>query len=419
MSSTKRRRLKSLAKDVVAFYLESRDFNGLPVRQDFAYDRVEAEKLITTGELEVIAEDDFLNPHIRPWPSRRSLLEQVGSLGSALEGGSTACLYPTRQLLLMHLPLGLFKDAPYSRRMAEGSGALELAYFSLDVLEPYRNDPRYHFRYWDFGIDLGIADEAFEDETTPVRDHVSMKAGFAYSFPSGTTGPIVRRGSAFLTDLAALTPEHQRRWSSYELSPEESRDLRPHPQWWGAQMGSWPDGIGPFEKLTGELAIVNDLFHAAFAEHLFRNTTRPDDFGWVLRPSQAEWDHFVMSLDKLLSENLRSEALDRLGAPTVSPQGVRYGTLARLELGLSNSTSTPAGEIRSFSEPFRDVRAARQKPAHALRKNVTDVNLVRKQRDLLVAVVESVVALRMLLMTHPANSTYAIAEHFDKPYYRL
>ncbi len=126
-----------------------------------------------------------------------------------------------------------------------------------------------------------------------------------------------------------------------------------------------------------------------------------------------------MSLDKLLSENLRSEALDRLGAPTLNPQGVRYGSLARLELGLTNSTSTPAGEIRAFSEPFRDVRAARQRPAHALRKNVTDVNLVRKQRDLLVAVVESVVALRMLLMTHPANTTYAIAEHFDKPYYKL
>ena len=54
-------------------------------------------------------------------------------------------------------------------------------------------------------------------------------------------------------------------------------------------------------------------------------------------------------------------------------------------------------------KPLRDVRSARSKPAHALRKNISDVNLVRRQAELLREVTASVEALRRFWQEHPRN----------------
>jgi hypothetical protein len=95
-------------------------------------------------------------------------------------------------------------------------------------------------------------------------------------------------------------------------------------------MGHFADGLGPFERFTFELRSLNELTTNAIGEPLFRTSERPREFGWILRPSQHEWDAFIHTLDKLLSENLRHDALDAAGAPKESDQGERLGTLNRL-----------------------------------------------------------------------------------------
>jgi hypothetical protein len=215
-----------------------------------------------------------------------------------------------------------------------------------------------------------------------------------------------------------MTPAHQRRWSSYELEDKETEKLSPHPQWWASQMGYWPDAIGPFEKLFGELKAIAELSEQALGESLFQETDRPQGFGWVLRPTQREWDDFGMSFDKLLSENIRHRALDLLKAPQ-KEDGQRLGTLARLERGLANSTDVPRDDARKALHALRMVRAARSKPAHALRQNLTDRTLVRRQRDLLVEVIHSLEALRHLWSRHPKNSGWKPRDWLEKQFYVL
>jgi hypothetical protein len=302
--------------------------------------------------------------------------------------------------------------------MAEGAGALDVMFFTLDVLEPYRNDPRYGLFYWDFGLDISIGDAAFKDELEPEKDKVAMKAGFAYLFPNEKGGPIQRFACAFYADLADLSAEHQRRWSSYEvLDPDPN--LHPHPQWWAAMMGRWPDGIGPFRKLGAEMEALDHLFEGAFGERLFESTDMPSAFHWVLRPSQAEWDAFVSTFDKLLSENIRNEALDALRAPRTGKDGKALGTLSRLEYGLAAAANVSATAIRKVFAPFREIRAARSKPAHHLRRNLTDRTIVAKQRDLLADVNRSLVNLRHLLAQHPANRSWKAPETLELRTYRL
>src|SRR5689334_14402924 len=83
---------KLLAR-VVDYYLNrSRDFNGLSFNGDPDLETVKvAADLVRSGLLQVMTEQDWMNPHIRPWPSRRTTESQVESLTS----GRLFCLYPT------------------------------------------------------------------------------------------------------------------------------------------------------------------------------------------------------------------------------------------------------------------------------------------------------------------------------------
>ena len=54
-------------------------------------------------------------------------------------------------------------------------------------------------------------------------------------------------------------------------------------------------------------------------------------------------------------------------------------------------------------KPLRQVRAARQKPAHAQRTNLTDRTFILKQRDLLHDVDEVLINIRRWLSSHPQN----------------
>lgn len=414
-------RTDNVVETVIAYYLNSGDFNGLPIDSEHALlaERELLESRIKAGDLQVVNSDDFPNPSIRPWKSMRDAESQIEDIRSVAAGGDRVCLYPTPQALADRLDDNLYRDEPYCRRLAEGAGQLDLAFFALDALEPYRNDPRYRFVFWDFGLTIGIGDDAFQDESEPERDKVaSIDVGFAYDFGSvDGDGPLLRRACVHYRDLSKLTAEHQRRWETYSV--EEQEPLKPHPSWWGAQMGHWPDGIGPFEKVIGEMVAINDLFERAFGERLFRSTDRPRELGWVLRPSKAEWDQFVLTFDKLLGDNLRHKALDVGGAATNADSGERLGTIARLERFLVDRGRLPSDYVEDLIRSWRDVRAARQDPAHKLSANLTDKTLVRRQAELVSDVGQSLHAIRHALTSHPENGDWSVPGHLDGRVYRL
>jgi hypothetical protein len=388
-----------LLAEVVERYLGSGDFNGLVVGAGDTR-RSAAEQLVRDGLIEVIAEEDFPNPHIRPWASRRSMDEQVASLAAAIEGDSYGiCLYPLSAALTELDEVRALVDRPYTQRLAAGAGQLDVAFFRMDVLESYRNDPRFTFLFNDFGARASVADAVYADESEAQADKVSISLGFAYREPLSDDEPIVRLVAAFLRDLARLSPEHQRRWETYEVVAE---DGKPHPIWLAEAMGHWIDRIGPFDALFAELAALDELYERAFGTPLLRTTERPSDFGWILRPSQMEFDNFVQTLDKLLSENLRHDAFGAADIPKTDEAGQPIGTLNRLNRLLERAR-VPEDQRKDVMQPLRDVRSARGKPAHALRQNVSDANFVRRQAELLRDVTNSIEALRRFWQTHPRN----------------
>ncbi|GAB4062482.1 ATPase AAA [Angustibacter speluncae] len=408
----------AILSQVIDFYLNrSRDFNGLPF--DGAPTDPKAEllaDLVRAGLLQVVSDTDWMNPHIRPWQSRRDAESQVQSLTA----GTRVCLYPTPEALTDTEPNRPPSDEPYTTRMAKGGGTLELAYFQVDVLENYRNDPRYDFVFHDFGARCGVSNETYEDENEPRHDKTSIShIGFAYDVSTtdpDSSQPITRTVCAFLCDLRGLSARHQQRWRTYEITTSDS--LRPHPVWWGQQMGRWPDGLGPFARFFYELRTWNELHSRIGREPLLNTIDRPREFGWVLRPSRAEYDHFVHLLDKLLSENIRHKALNELGVDEFDTNGHKIGTLKRLEL-LLVSQGVDADQASRALQPFRTVRRDRQGPAHRLTENVTDKDFVRRQALLLLDVNRSLATLRDYWASHPANREWSAPDYAERAGYWL
>jgi hypothetical protein len=396
-----------LLKKVRQRYLKSRDFNGLHIRPEQATaEEIEAAvELVEAGLVQVVGAADYMNIHIRPWPSRRTSAMQALELRELSEGDYGVALYPMAKVMKSVKLPKKYENIPFSRAMARGRSTLEVAFFSADVLEGYRNDARFRFGMSDFGINFWLTDEAYDDEDHFEKDSVSLiHLGFGYDMrkydPADPESPIVRRVAAFYGDLRELTPEHQQRWASYQVDAD---GIDPHPVWYSSQMGTWPDGIGPFQRLTQELENINNLFANVWGTQLFKTIETPDDFGWILRADQREWDHFVHSLDKLLSDNISGSALDDAGVVRANAKGQQLGTLARLEQFMIMNNVKPDNASWAL-KPLRAVRAARQKPAHALRSNVTDRTFVRKQMRLMHDVDEVMINFRQWLSSHPQNA---------------
>lgn len=415
MSTQGRHTAARLLARVVDHYLGSGDFNGLRVdEQDRPWLRA-AVTLIRRGSIEVIAEVDFPNPSVRPWHSSRSLNDQETSLRAALRGeGPPLCLYPMPTELEQLPAVREIVDEPYRQRLAGGAGGLDLAYFRIDVLEPYRNDPTFRFDFTDFGVQTSLTDDAYLDESTPEHERVLLHyLGFAYLQPVLREGPIRRSICGFVRDLSRLTAVHQQRWRTYEL-PASSWE--PHPVWWQMMMGHWPDGRGPFEAFLNRLETWNELHERAFGTPLLRSVERPREFGWVLRPSQKEYDDFVQQLDKLLSENLRHEAFDVADIPRLNAKNQQHGTLTRLNLLLEKTGVD--GEARTHGmHSLREVRSARSKPAHAIRQNINDASFVHRQAQLLSDLTQSIDLFVALWRRHQANRDWSPGDDGAKYYW--
>lgn len=390
---------------IIDHYRSSNDFNGLRFMGEREEERAAAAALVRDGRVQVVSEADYPNPSIRPWPSRRSLDQQVESIAELDGNDYGLCLYPTPLVLSKPSTRRAYRGQPFRQAMAKGKGALELAYFSFDVLEQYRNDPRFAFQFFDFGATTVISDDAYRDDTEPEHDKIIMgHIGFAYDLSQydheDSSSPIIRRVCAFYGDLARLSSTHQQRWKTYEVEPE---GLHPHPAWWDQQMGKWADAMGPFEKFLFEMKTLNAFYEKAHGNALLKTAEdRPREFGWILRPSQREWESFIQLLDKLLSENLRPDGLDAGRAPKQNDAGQNLGTLSRLDAMLVARQIKPQA-VKQALAPWREVRNARQRPAHTLRANFTDRMFVHKQVELMQRINESLELLRRFWQTHPAN----------------
>jgi hypothetical protein len=393
---------------VTDYYLKSSDFNGLPLRlgsdidpEQAAAVREELKQFIEAGQI-VIRTAASGNPHIRAF-AEDDLAKMIESLDTAEL--DHVVVYPSQDHLEAVLDDGRFANRPYTRELALGAGQLDFRAFDVAVLEWYRNDPRYSYTTGDWGGSISIKDEYFQNSTVPERVQVALKT-FGFCF-----GDDMHRAVAvYCVYLGLLTPEHQQVWKARELAGQ----YKLHPDYYRTSiMGDWPERLSLFDAYMRELKVVNQMSEAMGRPPLFRKDfdgNRPANFGFLVRPTEDEYNGFVLTLDKMLSDNINKKFFGNdVAGETEEPRKdskiiVRQrGTIAMLDEWIrSRFRPEDPAPIDEMFKTIKDVRKARQKPAHGLKPNVFDPALVQRQRDLMSRTYAAIRTLRLILTNHPA-----------------
>lgn len=288
--------------------------------------------------------------------------------------------------------------------MARGAGQLDYRTFDLSVLEYYRNDPRYSYETDFIHGQISITDEFFESDSVPEHDQILLQTfGFAYD------DNLNRYVVVFLRYLRNLSPEHQKAWAAKEIKG----NIKLHPDYYASSiLGSWGSRMSIFKAFTEELKIINEMSALIGKPALFRNSydeDTPKDFGFLLRPTQSEFNNFMLLLDKMMSDNinkkffendveLESEKAREDGKIVVTPKG----TIQILEDWI-NKYFRPADPttIENMMKTFRNVRQLRQKPAHKVDADAFDQELFKEQRSIVINAYDAVRTLRLILANHP------------------
>ena len=403
---------EAILKAVTDYYLKSHDFNGLPVSAISGSPekrRTALHELVSSGRISLNFGDAHPNTHIKAFVAD-NVETQLKKLVSA--DLTHVCAYPTPEHLSQIVNKAEYHGRPFSLRLALGDGQLELKAFDLKVLENYRNDPRYHYETDGIQGRISVTDEYGQSAKMKTSDKVLLKA-FGFGYDTDWNSAVM----AFVWDLAQLSPEHQQKWHS-ELLPG---NFEPHPDFWRAMMGNWPERASIFSAFAAELSVINqmarlmgrpDFFHKDFS-----GGKRPREFAPLIRPTLHEFNAFAHLLDKMMSDNINvkffegevdTERLEKRADGMYVAKPV--GTIFMLEEWFKRVRFPDPAPKDKMLGVFREVRQLRVNPAHVVDENMFDQKYFEEQHNLIIRAYEAVRTLRLILANHPATKACQIPD---------
>ena len=405
--------IQSHAAEMVAQkYLNSGDFNGLPVSTlaSIGANVSDVVELIKLRHVDLVRGDNHPNPHIKAFDTEPPEVQIEKIEKSGLEG----CLYPTPEMLSCS-DIDAREMGPYTAALTLGAPQLSFRVFDLRALEWYRNDPRFELRSDDIHGTIFQRGGTQVAGRQVIRDELDFfEFGFAYN------SNMDRAIAAFIRYLHDLPAAQQIELSKLELAG----DYKLHPDFYRTQIiGDWPERMSIYEAFLEEKKHINAICKLIGNPPLFRTEfddyKRPQGFGILLRPTLKEYRDFCLLLDQLLSDDMdknffesdiptQRQLTDELGNKVIRP----IGTIMLLETWITKLFK-PAedGPLKEMFSDFRAVRDERMKPAHKAEENVFDQEYVKLQRELINKGYGAVHTLRMVLENHPRARSYGVPDH--------
>ena len=401
-------------KKVMNYYLQSGDYNGLPSRVLWGYKGSWVRRILRQvakrTDLFLVSDSSSANPYIN-----REYERETRSVLKDLETANlTHCvLYPRKLLASRLVNKNNYSDKPWDLELAMGRPQLEIEFFSIDVLERYRNDPRFFYVFDDIRGYVGLGTESSGWGDVHEWDDVHLRT-FGMGYDSDKR-PVI---AVFLRYLAELTPEHQQHWHSRRLYTE----CKVHTDYYQNNVtGEWGEYISVYSAILEEISIINSMCADIGWKPLFTNdysNDRPPHLSALLRPTKKEFYDFALGLDKILSDNINYKFFEKKVGRTETitrkdgSLEIRYkGSLQMLGEWLEKSFVTNDNSpILDAMACFKDVRKLRQKPAHSIDDNVFNVQYHDLQRELVFRVYKSIRLLRLLLANHPKAKAIKIPE---------
>lgn len=426
-------KLKNKIQTIVYdFFVNSSDFNGIPLRNISQKLNIEYEASIDLIK-ELVIEDivsiqSSTNPHIigfqhYPIESQLSILEEAKKIKAVIHSFGDfkissentefpICLYPSKIFLSKNRTLAEFGNACYTQQLALGEPHLKPIFFEIEVLDRYSNDPRFDFKFEDYSGRISCRYD--ENEKPIVRDEDDI---FLKTFGLGFDENGNRLAVVYLRYLKDLTAEHQIYWKSREKSGN-CKMLEEYHQ--NTIQGNWSSSYSIFSGFIGEQKCINDLTELIFSKALFRKTfeeeNRPKEFTFFFTPTLKNYNDFILLLDKMISENINKDFFEgkvelfeykELGNGLVEKQS--KGTLQIFEEWLTSVFNVEGdGTISELFKPLKKIRRERQNPAHRISENQYDLKFTDKQKQIISDAYSVFRNLRNIFHQHPKAKSFEI-----------
>lgn len=385
---------------ITDYYLSSRDFNGLPIRTvELPQKELKSKltKLIKSGDISLVFEEHHPNPYVKCLEPL-DINKQVELLKN-YKDLTHVVAYPEGKRLVKVVKRQQYSGKPYRLIVAKGQPTLNCAYFKLDVLEKFRNDPRYSYRFNDVVGSIYTRDENMGNEEVFIQS-----IGIAYD------NDMNRAVCVFYTDLMDMSKEQQQYWKHFEVKGS----YKPHPDFtWSQVYGQFPEKATLAEAITAELKVINDITTDCYGKKLFKHEYydfgRPKELAFLIRPTAKELNSFIHILDKIISENINKKFFKGLIEPeteTVRKDGkiivTPKASLTMLEEYIRDwfkpAYTKPMDEMFAT---FKKIRHLRTKPAHSIEDDRFDMKYFKEQRELFIEAYTAMRFLRLILQNHP------------------
>jgi len=418
---------EKLLKETLNFFINSNDFNGIPITNLSSKTKIEYHKTIEILKELVLEEkitvQSSVNPHIigighyKRDAELRILEDAKNNVSKKLENFNSpinisfdshlVCIYPSTSILRKERDLTEFTHKPYSSELAIAEPHLKPKFFEIEVLEKYFKDPRFSFEFEDYSGKISCKyDESEKPLIENEKDQIFLK-----TFGLGIDSEKNRVAVVYLRYLSNLTSEHQIYWKSKEIINGCKMLKEYHTN---TIEGLCTNSYSVFSAFIEEQKVLNELSKSISKNGIgifnktFENEKRPKEFTFFLLPTLENFYNFISLLDKMLSENINYKFFDgeieRFYYENIDENVVERKNKGSIQLFdewlRKNYTITNEEYYNDIFKPIRKIRRERQSPAHKIKENIYDKSLNKKQMELMSDVHFSIRSLRQIFQDH-------------------
>lgn len=407
--------LKLTTRDnITDFFVNSHDFNGLHLyqleaRTDLTEKQIRSvmEDLVTENEIDLVFDSVTGNPHVKRIDdlAKEQQIKKIRS--EPLRG---ICAYPKPHLVEKKIDFSAYNNQPFTKRLWRAEPQFTPVFFDLTVLQRYFVDARYEFEFDDFSGSISVQDKHYNNQTIADRDKIFLQT-FGIGYDEHMNHVVI----VYLGYLSKLSPEHQQYWQTFICLGK----CKPNSDYHRASMfGTWPEHYSVYRAFLQEQVEINRLCYLIGRSPLFVKTYeegRPKGFHVTFCPTTKNFSEFAHLLDKLISENINfdffGDDIDRveiIKQKDGSVERIRKNSLRMLDEWLTKFYTVPSSvePISKSLAPLREIRKARQNPAHKIEDDEYDLKYVKLQQDLLEKAYHFLMFLRLIFSKHPYVSSY-------------
>jgi len=300
-------------------------------------------------------------------------------------------IFPKRALLEPRDPVKESQVGIYTKQLRLGEYQITRRCFRRQVLDRYKQDPRYEFKEFEVCGRIETSDRVL---SVLSKDRVYIRFGKA-CHSNGTPAVAV-----ILYDLGKLSIEHQGYWASYESHEECLLD----PDYIKQKVDAEPiQRLSPLNALLSESREINRICKLMGEPELFGKTYEPyklSKLELITKPTAHEFRSFAMEIDKLLSQNIVKKFFKNK-VDFLDSDGKHKGTLQLLSEYLKSYGLT-SSEVNDICQPLRNVRDYRRIPAHKITEDEFDTDYWTQQNKLIMDVYNAIHRLRKAFEKHPS-----------------